>query len=94
MESSGVGGDPGGIRLPVRFNVWIYGFRFCGFLFWMVPRPNVEEGSCTSKDGCLIVSWTGLDSPRPYWAALRANLCTRHEFHNTNIHIDIHIYIG
>ena len=60
----------------------------------MVPRPNVEEGSCTSKDGCLIVSWTGLDSPRPCWAALRANLCTRHEFHNINIHIDIHIYIG
>lgn len=62
MESSGVGGDPGGIRLLVRFNVWIYGFRFCGFLFWIVPRPKVEKGSWASKDGCLIISLTELDS--------------------------------
>ena len=63
VETSGVSGGLGGIRSLVRFNVWIYEFRFCGLLFWMVPRPNVEKGSWASKDGCLIISLTTLDSP-------------------------------
>ena len=61
-------------------------FWCCGILLWMVPWPNDDKESWVSKDGCSIVGWIGLDSPKPHWAILRANLHIRHESHNTNIH--------
>ena len=68
----------------------------CGFLFWMVPRLNVEEGSWASKDGCLIVSWIGLDSATMLGHFMSQSMhktwTPQHKHTYTNTYI--HIYIG
>ena len=53
----------------------------------MVLKTSNDRGSWASKDGWLIVGWTGLGSLRPYWVVLQTNLCKRHESHNTIIRV-------